>query len=102
MGNYKLLRRRMIFASACVGLHRFPGEPVALGEDSVDLVGMLSPVAGRLARPKRGFELGGFCRLPPRPPAGHAPGLARKIIQRQLEDMEPAAEAFGIDQAIRW
>ena len=89
----------MIFASACVGLHRLPGEPVAFGEDFIDFVSLLPPVAGR--RPGRSGDLnfGLFC-LPPHPPAGHTPGLAGQIIEGQLEGLEPAGKAFGIDQAI--
>jgi hypothetical protein len=34
------------------------------------------------------------------PPAGHAPGLARQVIKGELQDLEPAAEMFAIDQAI--
>ena len=91
----------MIYDSACVGLKYFPGKPVALGEDVVDLMGRLPAVAGRLAGPERGFELGGFCRFPPCPPAGHAPGLAGKVLKGQLESFKPAGEGHGIDEAIR-
>ena len=44
------------------------------------------------------FGLGVFSRL--MPPAGETSGLARQIIERELEGLEPAGEACGIDQAI--
>ena len=74
---------------------------MALGEDVVDLVGRLPPVAGRLAGPARRGELRGFCRLPPHPPPGHATGLAGKILKGRLEGLEPAAKACRSDQATR-
>ena len=73
---------------------------MALGEDFIDLVNGLLAVAGRTAGPERRFEFGAWHGLAPHPPAGHAPGLARQVIKCALEGLEPAAEAFGIDQAI--
>ena len=32
--------------------------------------------------------------LPSQPPAGHAPGLARQVIESELENLEPPAEAL--------
>ena len=87
-------------ASACVGLHRLPGEPVAFGEDLVDFVDGLPAVAGRRAGPERHVDFGAPARPSAYPQAGHAPGLARQVIQCQLEGLEPAGDAFGIDQAI--
>jgi len=65
MTDLGLIRRRMIFTSACVGLHRFPGEPVALGENFIDLVGGLPPVAGRPAGTERRLESQAWHLLPP-------------------------------------
>jgi hypothetical protein len=39
--------------SACVGLERLPGKPMAVDEDFIDLVNLPLAVAGRLARPER-------------------------------------------------
>jgi hypothetical protein len=76
--------------SACVGLHCIKGEPVAFGEHFIDEVNQLPAVAGKRTRPE----------LPSHPPAGETPGLARQIIECQLEGLEPPAETFGIDKAI--
>ena len=73
---------------------------MALGEHFIDLVNLLPPVAGRTARPERRPELRTWHVLPPHSPAGQTPGLARQIIERQLEGLEPAAETFGVHQAI--
>ena len=76
---------------------------MAFREEIIDLVNRLLPVARRWAWPEWRFELRVFHVLPPDPPARHAPGLARQVIERQLEGLEPPAEALGIDQAIdRW
>ena len=73
---------------------------MAFAEHLVDFVSGLLAMAGRRTGAERRFERRNFCGLPPDPSAGHAPGLARQIIQRQLQGLEPAAEACGIDQAI--
>src|SRR5688572_30266879 len=75
----KLIRRRMIVASARVGLHRFPGEVIAFDEHFVDFVNGFPAVAGRTARPERReeFEVRGC--LPPLIPARQTFGLARQI-----------------------
>ncbi len=73
---------------------------MAFDEDLIDFMNRLPAVAGRRTRPERRFELRSFCGLAPHPPAGETPGLARQILERELEGMEPPAEAFGIDQAI--
>ena len=46
------------------------------------------------------MNFGALRGLPPHPPAGHAPGLARQIIKGGLEGLEPAGEACGSDEAI--
>ncbi len=38
--------------------------------------------------------------LPPLLPADETPGLARQILERGFEGLEPAAEALGVDKAI--
>ena len=73
---------------------------MAFGEHLIDFVHRFPAVAGRMARPERRFELRSFCVLPPDPPAGETPGLARQILERELEGMEPPGEARGIDEAI--
>ena len=82
--------------SACVGLHGPTGKAVAFGEHFIDFVNRLPAVAGRRAWPERRPELRSFCGLPPDPPAGETPGLARQILERQLEGLEPSGEARGI------
>ena len=44
------------------------------------------------------FRLCAFSRLSLT--AHETPGLARQILERQLEGLEPPGEAFGIDEAI--
>jgi hypothetical protein len=73
---------------------------VAFGKHFIDEVNRLPAVAGRRTRPERRFELRTWHGLPSHPPAGKTPGLARQIIDRQLEGLEPPAEAFGTHQAI--
>jgi len=90
-------------ASRRVGPHRVTGEPMAFDEHLIDFVNRLPAVAGRMARPERRPELRTFCVLPPEPPAGETPGLARQILECQLEGLEPPGEAFGTHEAIgRW
>jgi hypothetical protein len=48
-----LVRRRMTFASACVWLHRLPGEAVTFDEHFIDLVNAFPAVARRMAGPER-------------------------------------------------
>ena len=73
---------------------------MAFGEHFIDFVNLLPPVARRRTRPERRFELWIFCGLAFYPPARQTPGLARQILERQLEGLEPPAEAFGVDKAI--
>jgi hypothetical protein len=73
---------------------------MAFGEHLIDFVNRLPAVAGRMARPERRLELRALRVLPPDPPAGETPGLARKILERELEGLEPAGKARGIDKAI--
>src|SRR5687768_15109021 len=73
---------------------------MAFDEYFIDQVNGLPAVAGRTGRSERRGELRTFCGLPSCPPAGQTPGLARQIIECQLEGLEPAGEAFGIDKAI--
>ena len=73
---------------------------MAFDEHRIDFVNGFPAVAGRMARSERRLELRSFCILAPHPPAGETPGLARHIRERQLEGVEPAAEARGIDEAI--
>ena len=87
-------------ASACVGLERIPGEPVAVGEDFIDLVNVPLAVAGRRTGPERRLEYRAWHGLPPLPPAGHAPGLAREVVEGEFDGLEPAGNPFGIDKAI--
>jgi|GEM_PF-6466127 len=73
---------------------------MAVGEDFIDGVNLPLAVAGRRTRPERRFELRSFRFLAPHPPAGETLGLARQILKRLLESLEPAAEALRIDEAI--
>src|SRR5688500_7871798 len=73
---------------------------MAFDEYFIDQVKRLPAVAGRTARPERRGELRTWRLLPSCPPAGETPGLARQIIECQLEGLEPVGEAFGIDKAI--
>ena len=96
----KLIRIRTISASARIRPLDLPGEVVAFGEHLVDGVNRLPVVPWRSTRPDRRLELWTWHVLPPDPPTGKTPGLARQIIERQLEGLEPAAEAFGTHKAI--
>ena len=73
---------------------------MAFGEHCIDLVNRLPAIAGRMARPERRLELRTLRVLPPDPPAGETPGLARQILERELEGMEPPGEGLGVDEAI--
>ena len=73
---------------------------MAFGEHFIDLVNRFPAVAGRMARPQRRPELRALRVFPPDPPARETPGLARQILERQLEGLEPPAETPGIDKAI--
>ena len=75
---------------------------MAFGEHLVYFVNRLPAIAGRMAWPERRRELRTLRLFPPEPPAGETPGLARQIIECQLEGLEPAADALRIDQAIGW
>ena len=75
---------------------------MAVGEDFIDGMTMPLAVAGRRPGPERRFERWAWHGLPPDPPAGHAPGLARQVVEGELESLEPAGDAFGIDQTIGW
>ena len=86
--------------SGSVGLLGFPSEPVALGEHFIDFMNLLLAVAGRLARTERRLEFHTWRVLSPHPPAGKTPGLARQILECQLEGMEPPGEARGVDEPI--
>jgi len=66
---------------------------MAVGEDLINGVYLPLAVAGRLARTERVSEDMAWHGRSSHSPAGHAPGLARQIIKRQLERLEPAAEA---------
>ena len=90
----------MIFASSCVGLHRFPGEVIAFDEHFIDFVNGLSAVARRMARPERRQELQIWCGFPPLLPAGETFGLARKILKCRLEGLKSPGETLGAGQAI--
>ncbi len=72
------------------GFSRITGEPMAFDEHFIDFVNCFPAVAGRMARPERRLELRALRVLPPHPPAGETPGLARQIFERQLEGLEPA------------
>ncbi len=63
---------------------------MAFDEHFIDFVNRLSAIAGRMARPERRPELRTLRVLPPHPPAGETPGLARQILERELEGLEPA------------
>src|SRR5436190_20539570 len=86
-----------ICGSGGVGLQRLPGECVAVGEDFINGVNLPLAAAGRWTGAERRLELWSFHGLAPHPPAGHTPGLARQVLERQFENLEPAAEACGID-----
>ncbi len=73
---------------------------MAVGEDFIDGVNVPLASAGRRTGPQRRSEDRAWHGLPPQPPAGHAPGLARQVLEGELEGLEPAGEALGIDQAI--
>ena len=90
----------MIFTSGRVGLHRLPGEVIAFDEHFIDFVNGLPAVARRMAGPERRQELQIWRSLSPLPPAGETPGLARQVLKRWLEGLEPPGETLGTDQAI--
>ena len=73
---------------------------MAFDEHFIDFVNRFPAIAGRMARPERRPELQSFCVLPPKPPARETPGLARQILERELEGLEPKAEARGAHEAI--
>ena len=74
---------------------------MAFDEDLIDFMNGLPAGAGRTAGAQRRAELRRFFLLPPEPPAGETPGLARQIIERQLEGLEPARDALGIHKPSR-
>jgi hypothetical protein len=73
---------------------------MAFGEHFIDLVNRLPAMAERMARPEWRLELRALRLLPPDPPTGETPGLARQIIERRLEGMEAPGEAPGAHEAI--
>ena len=73
---------------------------MAFGEHFIDCMNLFLAVAGRRTRPERRCELHTWRVLPPDPPAGETPGLARQILERQLEGLEPPAETPGAHEAI--
>ena len=73
---------------------------MAFDEHVIDFVNCLPPITGRMARPERRLELQTWRLLPSQPPAGETPGLARQILKREFEGLEPPGEALGIDEAI--
>jgi hypothetical protein len=73
---------------------------MAFDEYFIYFMNRLPAVAGRRTRPERRLELRTLRLLPPDPPAGETPGLARQILERELEGLEPPGETFGVDQAI--
>ena len=76
---------------------------MAFGEHFINLVNRLPAVAGWRTRPERRLELRTLHVLALHPPAGETPGLARQILERELEGLEPPGEARGVDKAIgRW
>ena len=73
---------------------------MAFDEHLINFVNCFPAIAGRMARPERRFELQALHLLPPDPPARESPRLAWQILERELEGLEPAAEALGSDKAI--
>ena len=73
---------------------------MAFGEHFIDLVDRLPAVAGRMARPERRLELQTLHFLPPHPPAGETAGLARQILECELEGLEPLGKSRGTHEAI--
>jgi len=73
---------------------------VAVGEDFIDGMNMPLAVAGRRTRAERRGELWTRHGLPPLAPSGEAFGLARQIVEGQLEGLEAAVEALRVDPAI--
>ena len=69
---------------------------MTFGEHLVDGVNRLPAAPWRRTRPDRRLELRTWHVLAPDPPAGQTPGLARQIIERQLEGLEPAGEGLGV------
>ena len=90
-------------ASACIWLHRLPGEPIAFGEDFIDLVNGLSAVAGRMAGPERYQDFQIWRGLPPLLQTNETLGLAGEVFKCGFEGLEPVVEARCTDPAIgRW
>jgi hypothetical protein len=101
LAERRLIRTQMDYlASACIWLHRLPGEVVAFPEHAIDLVNGLPAVARRMAGPERYEELVVWRGLPPLLPADKALGLARQVVESGLKGIEPAVEACCIDPAI--
>ena len=73
---------------------------MAFDEHFIDLVNRLPAIAGGRARPERRPELRTFCVLASYSPARETPGLARQILEREPEGLEPPGEARGVDKAI--
>lgn len=88
-------------ASGGVGLQGIAGEAVAFDEHDIYFVYRFFAVARRTARPERKSEFGIFRRLAFQPPAGETLGLARQILEGELEGLDPPDESLGIDHAIR-
>ena len=68
-------------ASACIGLHRLPSEPIAFDEQLIDLVNWLPSVAGRMAGPERHQDFQAWRGLPPFLAANETLGLARQVFK---------------------
>ena len=91
----KLLRRRMIVPLQLVsGFIASQASQWHSAEHFIDLVNWLPAVAGRMARPERRLELRALAMFSRLTASGPAPGLARQVLKRELEGLEPAGEAL--------
>src|SRR3954467_10274967 len=87
-------------SSRGVCVKRVSRQAVALAQHPVDLVPGLPSVAGRGTGAQGGSELRTFHPVAPGLPARQALGLAREVVERQLDGLKPAAKTPRVDRVI--
>ena len=86
--------------SGRVGRWHIAGQPVAFGQDLIDLMDLPLAVTRRRTEAQRRGEPRTARLDGPGPPARKAPGLARQVFKRELDGGEAAAQGHGIDGVI--
>ena len=88
-------------ASGRVGPQGITGEAVTFDKHLIDFVECGLAMARRISGPEWRPEFQARHNLPPQPPAGETPCLARQIKECRLEGLESAAKLRAIHEAIR-